>query len=118
MYDLGALRCEFPVLSGCVYLDSASTSQTPRCAVEEMNRFFFEYAANHGRGAHHLARTATVAYERSREILGRFLSVPADHLVFTKNTTDSINIVAHGIGWESGDEVITTSLEHHANFLP
>lgn len=118
MYDLVALRCEFPVLSGCVYLDSASTSQTPHCAVEEMNRFFLDYAANHGRGAHHLARKATAEYERSREILGRFLSVPADHLVFTKNTTDSINIVAHGIGWECGDEVVTTSLEHHANFLP
>jgi len=118
MYDLATLRCEFPVLSDCVYLDSASTSQTPHCAVEVMNRFFFEYAANHGRGAHHLARRTTEEYERTRDILGRFLSVPADKLIFTKNTTDSINIVAHGIGWEYGDEVITTSLEHHANFLP
>jgi cysteine desulfurase/selenocysteine lyase len=118
MYDLTALRCEFPVLHRCVYLDSASTSQTPHCAVEVMNRFFFEYAANHGRGAHHLARRTTEEYERSREILGRFLSVPTDHLIFTKNTTDSINIVAHGIRWDEGDEVITTTLEHHANFLP
>ncbi|HUU75398.1 MAG TPA: cysteine desulfurase [Methanoregulaceae archaeon] len=118
MYNLAAIREEFPVLSRCIYLDSASTSQTPRCAVEAMDRFFYEYAANHGRGAHHLARRTTNEYERTRDILGRFLNVPSDHLVFTKNTTDSINTVAHGVCWEEGDEVITTSLEHHANFLP
>ncbi len=118
MYDLAALREEFPVLSRCIYLDSASTSQTPRCAVDAMNRYFFEYAANHGRGAHHLARRTTDEYERTRERLGEFLGVPPGNLVFTRNTTEAINMVARGLCWQEGDEVITTDLEHHANLLP
>lgn len=118
MYDLAALREEFPVLSRCIYLDSASTSQTPRCAVEAMNRYFFDYAANHGRGAHHLARRTTDEYERTRRLLGEFLGVPEGNLVFTKNTTEAINMVARGICWQEGDEIITTDLEHHANLVP
>jgi cysteine desulfurase/selenocysteine lyase len=118
MYDLARLREQFPVLSTCIYLDSASTSQTPRCAVEAMCGYFYEYAANHGRGAHHLARRTTEEFEKTREILGRFLGVPEGNLVFTKNTTDSINMVAHGFCWNEGDEVITSCLEHHANYLP
>ncbi len=118
MYDIARLREQFPVLSTCVYLDSASTSQTPRCAVEAMCGYFYDYAANHGRGAHHLARRTTEEFEKTREILGRFLGVPEGNLVFTKNTTDSINMVAHGFCWNEGDEVITSCLEHHANYLP
>jgi cysteine desulfurase/selenocysteine lyase len=118
MYNLQALRQEFPVLSRCIYLDSASTSQTPTCAVEAMNRYFFEYAANHGRGAHHLARRTTDEYERTRHLLGEFLGVPPGNLVFTRNTTEAINLVARGICWKKGDEIVTTDLEHHANLLP
>ena len=118
MYDLAALREQFPVLSTCIYLDSAATSQTPRCAVDAMNAYFFEYAANHGRAAHRLARRTTEEFERTREHLGAFLGVPAENLVFTRNTTDAINLVARGICWKEGDEVVTTDLEHHANLLP
>jgi len=118
MYDLAKLREEFPILSKCIYLDSASTSQTPRCAVDAMCEYFFEYAANHGRGAHHLARKTTEKYEETRALLGKFLKVSPDHLVFTKNTTDAVNMVAKGIRWKRGDEVITTWLEHHSNLLP
>jgi cysteine desulfurase/selenocysteine lyase len=118
MYDLLALRDEFPVLSRCIYLDSASTSQTPRCSVDAMAGYFFDYAANHGRSAHHLARRTTDEYERTRELLGEFLGVPAANLVFTRNTTEAINLVARGLCWQEGDEVITTDLEHHANLLP
>lgn len=118
MYDVARLREEFPVLSRCVYLDSASTSQTPRRAVEAMGRYFYEYAANHGRGAHQLAVRTTEEFERARERLGEFLGVPSGTLVFTRNTTESINMVARGLCWKKGDEVITTALEHHANLLP
>ena len=118
MYDLARLREEFPVLSRCIYLDSASTSQTPRRAVEAMCAYFYEYAANHGRGSHHLARRTTEEYERTRDILGRFLGVDRGHLVFVRNTTEAINLVATGYPWERGDEVVTTALEHHANLLP
>jgi cysteine desulfurase/selenocysteine lyase len=118
MYDLARLREEFPVLSRAIYLDSASTSQTPRRAVEAMSAYFYEYSANHGRGAHFLARRTTEEFEGAREALGKFLGVPAGQLVFTRNTTEAINLVAHGTCWEPGDEVVTTSLEHHANLLP
>jgi cysteine desulfurase/selenocysteine lyase len=118
MYDLARLREEFPVLSRCVYLDSASTSQTPRRAVEAMCTYFYEYAANHGRGAHHLARRTTGEYEKVREHLAGFLRASPEQIVFTKNATEAVNIVARGIRWKRGDHVVTTILEHHANLLP
>jgi cysteine desulfurase/selenocysteine lyase len=118
MYDIAQLRKEFPILSKCVYLDSASTSQTPRCSIEAMCEYFYEYAANHGRGAHHLARKTTEKYEETRSKLAEFLNVPPDHVIFTKNTTDSVNTVARGLTWKRGDEIITTWLEHHSNLLP
>ncbi|MEI7433382.1 MAG: cysteine desulfurase [Methanomicrobiales archaeon] len=118
MYDLQKLRKEFPILSKCIYLDSASTSQTPRCSVDAMCEYFYEYAANHGRGAHHLARKTTEKYEETRSRLGNFLKVSPDHLIFTKNTTDAVNTVANGLTWKRGDEIITTWLEHHSNLLP
>jgi cysteine desulfurase/selenocysteine lyase len=118
MYDLIRLREEFPVLNECIYLDSASTSQTPRRAVEAMCEYFYHYSANHGRGAHHLARKTTEEFEKTRDTLAGFLRVDRDHLIFTKNTTDSINHVAHGLRWKRGDEVVVTSIDHHSNFLP
>ena len=118
MYSLACLREEFPILNECIYLDSASTSPTPRRAVEAMCDYFYHYSANHGRGAHRLARKTTEEFEKTRDDLGSFLGVPRDHLVFTKNTTDSINHVAHGLKWKRGDEVIVTSIDHHSNFLP
>lgn len=118
MYSLTNLREEFPVLNECIYLDSASTSPTPRRAVEAMCDYFYHYSANHGRGAHRLARKTTEEFEKTRDILGNFLGVPRDHLIFTKNTTDSINHVAHGLKWKRGDEVVVTSIDHHSNFLP
>jgi cysteine desulfurase/selenocysteine lyase len=118
MYDLQKLRQEFPILSKCVYLDSASTSQTPRCSVDAMCEYFFEYAANHGRGAHHLARKTTEKYEETRARLGNFLKVSPEQIIFTKNTTDSVNTVANGLTWKRGDEILTTWLEHHSNLLP
>jgi cysteine desulfurase/selenocysteine lyase len=118
MYDLQQLRQQFPVLTKCIYLDSASTSQTPRCSVDAMCEYFYEYAANHGRGAHHLARKTTEKYEETRSRLASFLKVSPDHIIFTKNTTDSVNTVANGLTWKRGDEIITTWLEHHSNLLP
>jgi cysteine desulfurase/selenocysteine lyase len=118
MYDLASLREQFPVLSSCIYLDSASTSPTPRYAVEAMEAYFFELGANYGRGAYTLARQTTEKFEKTREQLGNFLGVPAEKVVFTRNTTEAINLVARGICWKEGDEVVTTILEHHANLLP
>lgn len=83
-----------------------------------MCAYFYEYAANHGRGSHRLARRTTEEYERTRDVLARFLGVTPDTLVFVRNTTEAINLVANGMSWKRGDEVVTTALEHHANLLP
>ena len=118
MYDIYSIRRDFPVLNEVIYLDNAATSQTPRQSVEAMNEFFFTYAGNYGRGAHRLARKTTERFEMAREIVANFFSAKADKVIFTKNTTEGINIVANGLEWVSGDRIITSIIEHHSNYLP
>jgi cysteine desulfurase / selenocysteine lyase len=118
MYDVYAIRKDFPVLDQVVYLDNAATSQTPKQAVEAINEYFFRYAGNYGRGAHRLARETTERYESARETVADSFSCEPGNVIFTKNTTESINIVAHGREWEPGDHIITSTIEHHSNYLP
>lgn len=118
MYDVYAVREDFPVLKEVVYLDSTATTQTPIPAVEAMVEYFYRYAGNHGRGAHRLAREATNRYEDSRETIARFLNAEPSKTVLTKNTTEGINLIANSYPWESGDHIVTTVLEHHSNLLP
>ncbi|MBE0524502.1 MAG: cysteine desulfurase [Methanosarcinales archaeon] len=118
MFDPYQIRQDFPVLENVVYLDSAATTQTPRQVVEAMSDYFFKYAGNYGRGAHRLARETTNHYEDAREMVAGFLGGDYGHTVFTRNTTESINMVAHGLDWEAGDHIVTTLVEHHSNLLP
>jgi cysteine desulfurase / selenocysteine lyase len=118
MYDVYAVREDFPVLKEVVYLDSTATTQTPIPAVEAMVEYFYKYAGNHGRGAHRLARETTNRYEDARETVARFLNVEASKTVFTKNTTEGINLIANSYPWKAGDHIVTTLLEHHSNLLP
>lgn len=118
MYDVYEIRKDFPVLEKVIYLDSGATTQTPKPAIEAMNDFFDNYAANYGRGAHQLSIRATNAFEDSRETVAGFLNAPPENMIMTKNTTDSINIVANGFGFREGDEILTTVAEHHSNFVP
>jgi cysteine desulfurase/selenocysteine lyase len=118
MYDVYAVREDFPVLKEVVYLDSTATTQTPKPAVEAMVEYFYRYAGNHGRGAHRLAREATNRYEDARENVARFLNAEPSKTVFMKNTTEGINLIANSYPWEAGDHIITTLLEHHSNLLP
>ncbi|HUW68231.1 MAG TPA: cysteine desulfurase [Candidatus Nanoarchaeia archaeon] len=118
MFDPYQIRQDFPVLEKVVYLDSAATTQTPRQVVEAMSDYFFKYAGNYGRGAHRLARETTNHYEDAREAVAEFLGGDYQHTVFTRNTTESINMVAHGLDWEAGDHIVTTLVEHHSNLLP
>ncbi|MGZ7167715.1 MAG: cysteine desulfurase [Halobacteriota archaeon] len=118
MYDVDAIREDFPVLERVIYLDNAATSQTPKPAVEAINEYFFAYAVNYGRGAHRLARETTEHYENSRETVANFFSCEPAHVIFTKNTTDSVNTVAHGLEWAPGDHIVTSTIEHHSNYLP
>ncbi len=118
MYDVYAVREDFPVLKEVVYLDSTATTQTPIPAVEAMVEYFYRYAGNHGRGAHRLARETTNRFEESREIVARFLNAEPEKTILTKNTTEGINLIANSYPWEAGDHIITTLLEHHSNLLP
>lgn len=118
MYDVYKIREDFPVLKNVVYLDSAATSQKPVQVVESINDYFYRYCGNYGRGAHRLARETTEKYEDAREAVASFMGVPANKTIFTRNTTESINMVAYGMKWEKGDGIITAVVEHHSNLLP
>lgn len=118
MFDPADIRNDFLVLKENVYLDSAATTQTPRQVVDAMCDYFYRYAANHGRGAHRLARETTNHYEDAREAVAGFLGGDYEHTIFTRNTTESINMVALGLDWKAGDHVVTTHVEHHSNLLP
>lgn len=126
--DVLALRRDFPVLSRQVnghpltYLDSAASSQRPRQVVAAMQEYYERHHANVHRGAHTLATEATDAFEGARTRVARFIGAPeARSLVFTRNTTEAINLVAASWGRSNlgaGDEVVVSVAEHHANLVP
>lgn len=118
-------RADFPLLDAnpeLHYLDSAATSQKPRVVLDAIREFYETSYANPHRGAYALSVAATERYSAARETVARFLGVAdADCLIFTRGTTESINLVASAWGRENvgpGDQVIVTALEHHANFVP
>ena len=138
--DVLALRADFPILSRTVrggrplvYLDSGATSQRPRQVLDAERSFLEKHNAAVHRGAHQLAEEATDAYESARARIAAFVGVEADEVVFVKNATEGINLVAYAmsnssvgaVGAESerfalgpGDEIVVTDLEHHANLVP
>ena len=122
------LRNDFPILSEkvhgkpLVYFDNAATSQKPLCVIEGIKQFYESYNSNVHRGVHDLSQKATLAYENSRKTVQRFLNAKtSDEIVFTKGTTDAINIVANAWGinhLQKGDEIIISTMEHHSNIVP
>jgi len=126
--DTTTVKADFPILSRevnghpIVYLDSGATSQKPRQVLDALNRYYEEINANIHRGAYLIAEQATTAVEDSRAALARFVGASAaEEIVFTKNATESINLVAHSWGRSNlseGDVVLLTTLEHHANIVP
>src|ERR1700739_4016720 len=127
-FDVERIRADFPILSRkvhgrpLVYLDSAASAQKPRAVIDTMSRFMEEDYANIHRGVHFLSQRATEAYESARAKVARFLNAgKADEVVFTRNATESINLVAQSWGRKNlgpGDEIVLTELEHHANIVP
>jgi cysteine desulfurase / selenocysteine lyase len=123
-----ALRDDFPILGRAVngvplvYLDSAATAQKPRAVLDAVRSFYEEHNANAGRGLHRLAEESTEALAAARETVRRFLGAAgSDEIVFTRGTTESLNLVAEG--WakarlKAGDEIVLTEYEHHSNLLP
>ncbi len=127
-YPVMAIRKDFPLLKRetegrtLAYLDTAATGQKPQCVIDAVARFYREQNANILRGVYRLSEEATVLYEAAREQLKRFLGAGhAREIVFTRGTTESINLVAQAYGREHvgpGDEVVVTEMEHHSNIVP
>ncbi|QQM44566.1 cysteine desulfurase [Streptomyces liliifuscus] len=127
--DVDALRKDFPILgrtvdSGArlVYLDSGATTQKPLQVLDAERDFYLRHNAAVHRGAHQLAGEATEAYENARRTIADFVGADEDEVVFTKNATEGINLVAYGLGNAdrigAGDRIVVTEMEHHANLVP
>ncbi len=126
--DIAAIRAQFPVLAQEVngypltYFDNAATSQKPLRVIEALNQYYSVYNSNIHRGVHTLAEKATNAYEATRASLQKFInSGEKEEVIFTKGTSESINLVAATYGRQNiaeGDEIIITGLEHHSNIVP
>ena len=122
------IRSEFPLLARSVrgkpivYLDSAASSQKPRCVLDAMNDYYETINANVHRGAYEIAAQATEAMEAARTAVSKFVNAPSpNEIIFTKNVTESINLVARAWGGANlgpGDAVVITEMEHHANIVP
>ena len=123
-----ALREDFPILRQkvhghpLVYLDNAATSQKPIAVIEALDRFYRHDNSNVHRGIHELSRRSTVAFEAARDRVAAFLSArESDEIIFTRGTTESINLVARAWGdknIKSGDTILLTEMEHHSNIVP
>ena len=119
------IREDFPILRnnpGLIYLDNAATSLKPQQVLDAMQNYYVELGANVHRGNHHLSQQATQLYEESRAEVARFVGGKENEMVFTRNATESINLVAVSLErqgyFKEGDEVLVTALEHHANLVP
>lgn len=128
MYDLNTVRGNFPILSRqvynrpLVYLDNAATTQKPACVVDAMVNEYYTVNANVHRGVHFLSQQATDLHEAARETVRQFINArESREIVFTRGTTESLNLVATAYGeafLNEGDEVIVSMMEHHSNIVP
>ena len=129
MLDVNAIRKEFPIFqretkpgTRLVYLDSTATSQKPLAVIEAMDNYYRRSNANIHRGVHTLAEEATSMYEQARVKIAKFINAPSAHqIIYTRNTTESINLVAYSwarANLKAGDLVILTEMEHHSNLVP
>ena len=127
-FDVARIRADFPLLSRTVngkpliYFDSANTSQKPNAVIEAVDDFYRRHNANVSRAVHTLGEEATSAYEATRDKLARFINAPSrDEIVFTSGTTQAINLVAYSYllpRLQPGDEILVTTMEHHADIVP
>jgi len=128
MYDLSRVRDDFPILKRMigseplVYLDNAATSMKPRSVIDALVDYYERYNSNVHRGVHTLSMEATEAYEIAREKIGAFINAPsAANLIFVRNTTEAINMVAYTWAManiNAGDRIVVTEMEHHSNLVP
>jgi len=127
-YDLDEIRRDFPILTlqvygkPLVYLDNAASAQKPNAVLDRLQQVYTSEYANVHRGLHYLANAATEAYEGAREKVSAYINAAqAQEIVFTRNATEGINLVAHGFGIDriqAGDEIVLSIMEHHSNIVP
>jgi cysteine desulfurase / selenocysteine lyase len=127
-YDVNRIRSDFPILAMAVYgkplvyLDNAASAQKPRVVLDRLNAVYTSQYANVHRGLHFLANEATEAYENAREKVAAFVNARRkEEIVFTRNATEAINLVAYTFGRErikAGDEIVLSIMEHHSNIVP
>ncbi|HEY7498568.1 MAG TPA: cysteine desulfurase [Vicinamibacterales bacterium] len=127
-YDVARVRADFPILARTVrgrplvYLDNAATTQKPRAVIDAIVRYYSELNANVHRGVHELSEAASEAYEDARRKIAAFVNAPDPReIVYTRNTTEGINLVAQTYGRanvRAGDEVLISAMEHHSNIVP
>ncbi|MFC5907260.1 cysteine desulfurase [Streptacidiphilus monticola] len=132
-FDVEAIRKDFPILQRLVhdgkplvYLDNAATSQKPKQVLDALEAYYAQHNANVHRGVHVLAEEATALYESARDKVAAFVNAPSrDEVIFTKNASESLNLVANMLGWadepyrvDDGSEIVITEMEHHSNIVP
>jgi cysteine desulfurase / selenocysteine lyase len=127
-YDVDRIRADFPALSmqvygkPLVYLDNAASAQKPQAVLDRLHKAYTSEYANVHRGLHYLANAATEAYEGARETIRTFINAErAEEIIFTRNATEAINLVAYSFGRDhirEGDEIVLSIMEHHSNIVP
>lgn len=128
MFDVNKIRQDFPILGEkvygkpLVYFDNGATSQRPYQVIEKMTEYYLKYNSNVHRGVHYLSNVCTDANEETRRIVQRFMRAASEkEIIFTRGTTESINLIAYSFGEAfiaEGDEIVVTEMEHHANIVP
>jgi len=125
MINVNNIKKQFPFFENqpdLVYLDSTATSLKPQIVIDKIREYYEKYSANVFRGIYPMSEIATAEFEETREVVLRFINAnKPEEVIFTRNTTESINLLAYSLGRkiiEEGDEIVTTIMEHHSNFVP
>ena len=124
MINVSKIKKDFPIFShhpDLVYLDSAATSLKPKRVIDKIVEYYQEYSTNVHRGVYQISERATKEYEETREVVANFIGAKSSEIVFTRNTTESLNLLAQGLTekfTKRGDEILISIMEHHSNFVP
>ncbi len=112
------VRADISFLDEVIYLDAASTTPTPQPVVDAMSDYYYHFNSNTGRGAYRTAVKATTEVEKTRVKLSKLINCDPEEIIFTKNTTEAINMVVNGLNYEKGESIIVPNIEHHSNLVP
>ena len=119
--NINRVRKNFPILrkKKMIYFDNAATTLTPNQVINKMNEYYTTYQSNINRGMYESSQLATNEYNKAKKKIQNFIGAKSlSEIVVTKSTTEGINLIANGLDWKKGDNIITTTVEHHSNYLP